>query len=37
MKGPYVQLGLPFRVGGKGKHFFKGFETEHPGYVHQEA
>ena len=37
MKGPYVQLGLPFRVGGKGKTFFKGFETEHPGYVHQEA
>ena len=36
MKGPFVQLGLPFRVGGKGKHFFKGFETEHPGYVHQE-
>jgi DEAD/DEAH box helicase domain-containing protein len=37
MKGPYVQLGLPFRVGGKGKTFFKGFTTEHPGYVHQEA
>lgn len=37
MKGPYVQLGLPFRVGGKGKKFFKGLETEHPGYVHQEA
>ncbi|MEI7910137.1 MAG: DEAD/DEAH box helicase [Verrucomicrobiota bacterium] len=36
MKGPYVQLGLPFRVGGKGKNFFKGFATEHPGYVHQE-
>ena len=37
MKGPYVQLGLPFRVGSKGRNFFKGFETEHPGYVHQEA
>ena len=37
MKGPYVQLGLPFRVGGKGRDFFKGFTTEHPGYVHQEA
>lgn len=37
MKGPYVQLGLPFRVGGGGRHFFAGFETEHPGYVHQET
>ena len=37
MKGPYVQLGLPFRVGSKGRNFFEGFETEHPGYVHQEA
>jgi len=37
MKGPYVQLGLPFRVGSKGKNYFKEFETEHPGYVHQEA
>jgi DEAD/DEAH box helicase domain-containing protein len=37
MKGPYVQLGLPFRVGSKGRKFFKDFETEHPGYVHQEA
>jgi DEAD/DEAH box helicase domain-containing protein len=36
MKGPYVQLGLPFRVGGKGKNFFSGFTTEYPGYVHQE-
>ena len=36
MKGPYVQLGLPFRVGGKGKSFFKGFATEYPGFVHQE-
>jgi DEAD/DEAH box helicase domain-containing protein len=37
MKGPYVQLGLPFRVGQAGRGFFRGFETEHPGYVHQEA
>ena len=36
MKGPYVQLGLPFRVGGKGKNFFKGFTTEPPSYVHQK-
>jgi DEAD/DEAH box helicase domain-containing protein len=28
MKGPYVQLGLPFHVGSKGRKFFKGFETE---------
>jgi DEAD/DEAH box helicase domain-containing protein len=37
MKGPYVQLGLPFRVGGQGRNFFAGFETEFPGFVHQEA
>lgn len=37
MKGPYVQLGLPFRLGSQGSKFFKDFETEHPGYVHQEA
>lgn len=37
MKGPYVQLGLPFRVGSRGRNFFAGFETEFPGFVHQEA
>jgi DEAD/DEAH box helicase domain-containing protein len=37
MKGPYVQLGLPFRTGAKCKSFFSGFETEFPGHVHQEA
>lgn len=37
MKGPYVQLGLPFRVGCQGRGFFAGFETEFPGFVHQEA
>lgn len=37
MKGPYVQLGLPFRVGGQGRNFFAGFETEFPGFVHQES
>ena len=36
MKGPYVQLGLPFRTGTHGKKFFKTFETEFPGHVHQE-
>src|SRR5215510_53521 len=36
LKGPYVQLGLPFRTGLKGKNFFETFETEFPGYVHQE-
>src|SRR3954469_12036937 len=37
MKGPYIQLGLPFRTGTHGKMFFDNFETEHPGHVHQEA
>src|SRR5262245_39821048 len=37
MKGPYVQLGLPFRPGARGKTFFDGFETEFPGHTHQEA
>jgi DEAD/DEAH box helicase domain-containing protein len=36
MKGPYVQIGLPFRVGTAGKTFFSGFQTEFPGFVHQE-
>jgi len=36
LKGPYVQLGLPFTVGSAGRSFFKTFETEHPGYHHQE-
>lgn len=36
MKGPYLQVGLPFRVGTQGKGFFSGFQTEHPGFVHQE-
>ena len=37
LKGPYVQVGLPFRLGTKGRTFFNGFETDHPGFVHQEA
>jgi DEAD/DEAH box helicase domain-containing protein len=37
MKGPYVQIGLPFRGGSRGKNFFQQFQTEHPGHIHQEA
>ena len=37
MKGPYIQVGLPFRTGTHGKTFFGSFETEFPGHVHQEA
>jgi len=37
MKGPYIQVGLPFRTGTQGKNFFASFETEFPGHVHQEA
>src|SRR5690348_18244419 len=35
-KGPYLQVGLPFRVGSAGTHFFSSFETRFPGFVHQE-
>lgn len=35
-KGPYLQVGLPFRTGSRGRNFFPGFEVEHPGFVHQE-
>ncbi len=37
MKGPYVQIGLPFRTGTHGRGFFAGFQTEFPGFVHQET
>src|SRR5262249_9592456 len=37
MKGPYVQLGLPFRPGVRARTFFNDFETEFPGHAHQEA
>ncbi|MEI6415173.1 MAG: DEAD/DEAH box helicase, partial [Pseudomonadota bacterium] len=37
MKGPYLQIGLPFRIGTQGRRFFDHFEMEHPGYVHQEV
>lgn len=36
LKGPYVQVGLPFVTGSAGRKFFQNFETEHPGYGHQE-
>ena len=36
LKGPYVQIGLPFVQGTAGRKFFDTFETEHPGYDHQE-
>jgi DEAD/DEAH box helicase domain-containing protein len=36
LKGPYVSVGLPFLRGSVGRDFFKGFETEHPPFAHQE-
>src|SRR5207245_2370653 len=36
LKGPYVQMGLPFVQGSAARTFFQTFETEHPGYSHQE-
>lgn len=36
-KGPYLQAGLPFRMGMAGKTFFNEFEVEHPGFSHQEV
>lgn len=36
LKGPFVQMGLPFRHGRGGRHFFPGFELKFPGYSHQE-
>jgi hypothetical protein len=37
LKGPYLQLGLPFTPGASDKQFFKGFETQFSGFSHQEA
>lgn len=37
LKGPFVQIGLPFRTGINGKKFFARFETDFPSYTHQEA
>lgn len=36
LKGPYVQMGLPFVQGSAAHTFFKTFETEYPGFSHQE-
>ena len=36
-KGPYLQAGLPFRMGVEGVGFFGGFTLPKPGYSHQEA
>jgi len=36
VKGPYVQLGMPFLSGRSGKGFFQAFETEYPAFLHQE-
>src|SRR5262245_18502354 len=37
MKGPYLQVGLPFRHDSAGRDFFRGFQTAHPAYTHQCA
>ncbi|MEC8849772.1 MAG: DEAD/DEAH box helicase [Pseudomonadota bacterium] len=36
MKGPYIQLGLPFVTGAAGRGYFEGFQTQFPGHSHQE-
>jgi DEAD/DEAH box helicase domain-containing protein len=36
LKGPYLQLGLPFRVGERGTRYFSDFDLEYPGFTHQE-
>ena len=35
LKGPYLQLGLPFRPGAKGRDYFPASQTGHPGFTHQ--
>ena len=37
LKGPYLQVGLPFTPGTAGRGFFQDFETQFPGHSHQEA
>lgn len=37
LKGPYLQVGLPFTQGKAGRNFFNTFATEFPGFSHQEA
>src|SRR5262245_28336701 len=36
MKGPFLQIGLPFRNGRSGTNFFPAFQTENRSYTHQE-
>lgn len=36
LKGPYLQLGLPFRLGKKDTRYFPDFTLENPGFTHQE-
>ena len=36
LKGPYVQVGLPFVPGAKARDFFADFQTQYPGHDHQE-
>jgi DEAD/DEAH box helicase domain-containing protein len=36
LKGPYVQIGLPFAHGAAGQKFFQSFETPRPAWNHQE-
>ena len=36
-RGPYLQIGLPFRMGTAGRGFFPRFQTTHEGFSHQEA
>ena len=36
LKGPYVQVGLPFVPGEKGSDFFADFQTQYRGHDHQE-
>ena len=37
VKGPYVQLEMPFVSGASGKTFFTGYSTQYPAYEHQEV
>ena len=37
LKGPYVQIGLPFVPGAAGREFFKAFQTRFPAHAHQAA
>ena len=36
LKGPFVQVGLPFSVGQAGRDFFSTFQTTFPAFSHQE-